>query len=189
LNGQTKLIISFWVLFLLSNFEQPDGNNMLYVLAPLRNLSIRKKSVGSAELALEKMTREFLTVATNVQHCQLLFDNTNRNIEEPRLEVYSARPTFKTSDDALVDLAKKLGSGGANIFVTSDRELIQRLTQCGVLICKPKDWFRTVAKALHAVSFLFFIILTIFRKVDKIWMIGLIIGSKVLKLPHVAFSY
>jgi len=122
-----------------------DGNNMLFVLGPIRSLALKKKNFQKAEGILERIAHEF-TKRTQLEMCTLIFDDTNTNFQRDHFKVLSARPQFITSDDALVQMAKEIKKG---IFVTSDRELIQRLEECGVTICKPKQWFQMVAKILH----------------------------------------
>ena len=95
-------------------------------------------------MALEAMARAF-TSAMQLKKCSLLFDDTKRKVEEANFEVYSSRPTFVTSDDALVECAKQ---GSKAVFVTSDRELIERLTEQGGTICSPKTWFGFAARVL-----------------------------------------
>lgn len=119
-----------------------DGNNMLYVLGPIRGLALKRNTRG-AELALEAIARAF-TEKMQLEKCTLIFDDTSRKVDETNFEVYSARPTFVTSDDSLVESAKK----EKGVFVTSDRELIQRLEQQGGIIVSPKTWFRFVARML-----------------------------------------
>jgi len=117
-----------------------DGNNMLFVLAPLRNLAIKHRNIKEAERILSTMARKFAQ-DMKIENCTLIFDDTKLRVDEPHFKVCSARPSYSTSDDALVDFAK-INKG---IFVTSDRELINRLKECGGIIIKPKQWFQLVA--------------------------------------------
>ena len=74
-----------------------------------------------------------------------------------RLELSSARPHFKTSDDQLVAWATaakqdgKLGAPGHALYVTSDRELSQRLHSAGAFVCKPKEFLKFVT-AVHSAA-------------------------------------
>jgi len=117
-----------------------DGNNMLFVLAPLRNLAIKQRNISEAERILSTMARKFAQ-DMKIENCTLIFDDTKLRVDEPHFKVCSARPSYSTSDDALVDFAK-INKG---IYVTSDRELINRLKECGGTIIKPKSWFQLVA--------------------------------------------
>ena len=73
-----------------------------------------------------------------------------------RLELSSARPHFKTSDDQLVAWATaakqdaKLGAPGHALYVTSDRELSQRLHAAGAIVCKPKEFLKFATAVLSA---------------------------------------
>ena len=73
-----------------------------------------------------------------------------------RLELSSARPHFKTSDDRLVAWATaakqdaKLGAPGHALYVTSDRELSQRLHAAGAIVCKPKEFLKFATAVLSA---------------------------------------
>jgi len=124
-----------------------DGNNMLYVLSPIRSL-VLKRNNRAAEEALEALAKKFCS-ALKLEHCTLIFDDTKRVLKEEKFEVCSARPSFVTSDDALVDWAKRNKDRPA-VYVTSDRELLHRLKECGnhVFLCKPKEWFFYVAQVL-----------------------------------------
>jgi len=121
---------------------------MLYVVAAIRSLVLKRKS-AAAESALEALARSFCA-ALNLKHCTLIFDDTKRIVSEAAFTVCSARPSFSTSDDALVEMAKATGNCPA-VYVTSDRELLSRLKQCGnhVILCKPKEWFYFVANTLN----------------------------------------
>jgi len=122
-----------------------DGNNMLYVLSPIRSLVLKGKS-ADAEAALEALARKFAEALK--LECTLIFDDTKRSVKEEHFVVCGARPSFSTSDDALVEWSK--GIDKPSLFVTSDRELLFRLKMVGehVLLCKPKEWFRYVARVL-----------------------------------------
>jgi len=127
-----------------------DGNNMLYVVSSIRAL-VLKRNTRAAEGALEALARSFSS-ALNLKHCTLIFDDTKRLATEESFSVCSARPSFATSDDALVEMAK--ANTEPAVFVTSDRELLNRLEASGkhVLLCKPKEWFFFVARTLSGAS-------------------------------------
>jgi hypothetical protein len=127
-----------------------DGNNMLYVVSSIRALVLKRKN-RAAEAALEQLARSFSS-ALNLKHCTLIFDDTKRLVTEEAFSVCSARPAFSTSDDALVEMAK--ANTEPAVFVTSDRELLNRLEASGkhVLLCKPKEWFLFVARTLGGAS-------------------------------------
>jgi len=124
-----------------------DGNNMLFVVAPIRSLVLKRKG-KDAEAALEALARKF-AAALNLEHCTLIFDDTRRTSSQDKsFTVCSARPAYRTSDDALVQMAQQ--TEVPSLYVTSDRELLQRLEASGnhVVLCKPKEWFLFVAKTL-----------------------------------------
>jgi len=125
-----------------------DGNNMLFVVAPIRSLVLKRKG-KVAEAALEALARKFAS-ALNLEHCTLIFDDTRRTSSQDKsFTVCSARPAYRTSDDALVQIAQQ--TEVPSLYVTSDRELLQRLEATGnhVVLCKPKEWFLFVAKTLN----------------------------------------
>jgi len=127
-----------------------DGNNMLYVVGAIRSLVLKRKS-AAAESALETFARSFAR-ALNLKHCTLVFDDTRKSVSEENFSVCSARPTFTTSDDALVEWAKACEHPA--VYVTSDRELLHRLNECGgkAILCKPKEWFYYAANVLAAAN-------------------------------------
>jgi len=114
---------------------------MLFVLSPLRDLAIKQRNIPEAEKVLSSMARKFAEVM-KLESCILIFDDTLFKVDEPHFRVCSARPTYPTSDDALVDFAKNQ----KGVFVTADRELIARLKECDCNTFRPKEWFHLVAK-------------------------------------------
>lgn len=124
-----------------------DGNNMLFVVAAVRSLVLKRKT-AAAESVLEAFARKFAS-AMGVKHCTLIFDDTKKSVVETGFTVCSARPSYPTSDDALVEYAQT-NTGTASVFVSSDRGLMARLRECGdhVILVKPKDWFHYAASVL-----------------------------------------
>ena len=57
---------------------------------------------------------------------------------------------YKIADDALVAMAEQVDANErANcLFVTSDRELRNRLTTVGVKLGKPKQWLKLACKQI-----------------------------------------
>eukprot|EP01118_Nematostelium_gracile_P015190 TRINITY_DN602_c0_g1_i1.p1 TRINITY_DN602_c0_g1~~TRINITY_DN602_c0_g1_i1.p1 ORF type:complete len:257 (+),score=77.03 TRINITY_DN602_c0_g1_i1:97-867(+) len=121
-----------------------DGNNMLFVVSSIRKLAIKRGDRRQAEAALETIVSGFVQ-KTTYDKCVLMFDSTKRSFENNKLKVCSARPQFSTSDDALVEIAKV--NKGAT-FVTSDRELTNRLIAQGAVVFKPGHWFKFAASTL-----------------------------------------
>jgi len=124
-----------------------DGNNMLFVMAALRSLVLKKKNLRSAEKLLAALAKKF-TQLMKLNKCNLVYDDTNLAISEEHFSVSSARPAFSTTDDAFVDCAVK--STAPAMYVTSDRGLIKRLTESNTqsVIVKPKVFFYYVARVL-----------------------------------------
>jgi len=125
-----------------------DGNNMMYVANAMRKFAIKKKSM--AEAILTSFARRFKEVA-NIK-LTIIFDDASKTIEENRFCVFRARPAFATSDDALVQLAGALDDKKSAMFVTSDRELLQRLDEKGVILVKPKNWMAYAAERIREVT-------------------------------------
>jgi len=132
-----------------------DGNNMLYVCAPIRSLVIRRQ-FREAEEALRAFANEVAAILGLAQ-CVLLFDVLHSDeVQTEKFVVSSARPSYPTSDDLLVKWAEdRYGNNNSNpirpVFVTSDVELKVRLTSSAqVYICKPKEWFLFGAKLLNS---------------------------------------
>jgi len=125
-----------------------DGNNMLYVANAMRKFAIKKK--GLAEDILTSFARRFREV-TNAR-VTIIFDDSNKTVDEPGFSVFRARPGFATSDDALVQLAGALEEKKGSMFVTSDRELLERLEEKGVILVKPKNWMAFAAERIREVT-------------------------------------
>jgi len=125
-----------------------DGNNMLFVLSALRSLVLKKRNRRSAENLLAALARKF-TQHMKLNKCNLVYDDTNLAVSEEHFSITSARPSYSTTDDAFVDCSIK-SSGQAAIYVTSDRGLINRLTESNSqsIIVKPKAFFHYVARVL-----------------------------------------
>jgi hypothetical protein len=135
-----------------------DGNNMLFVEKEIRTLFIKKKT-NLAQQLLINLSIEFCNLFQNVNNLIIFFDSTdlkydsedirennitiNNNKLGLKIKLISARPNYKTSDDALVEFAS---SGQINLdsslFVTSDKGLIQRLQDKNVkFIMRSGKWF------------------------------------------------
>ena len=135
------------------NFLYLDGNNMLFVDNSIRKDCLNKKR-QDGELKLSNLTFEFMK-RTNTKGC-LVFDNTsqvfNKESEGVFLKVTSAYPEFESSDDAF-----KVWAGGldatklkSSLFVTSDRELKERLLEKGVgLVLKSGEFFDLLKETLN----------------------------------------
>jgi len=86
----------------------------------------------------------------------VIFDNTNLVYEKvlsngTKFTVTSARPSFKTSDDALVVFNEKQNPDVRmkSLVATSDRELCQRLKNLGTNVMKSKIFLSVICKAVN----------------------------------------
>lgn len=130
-----------------------DGNNMLFVLAALRSRAIKRK-MPEAEIILGDMAKAWLSASPSLMKLTLIFDETDLAVEQEKMVICSARPTFATSDHALIDWAQKASpEEAASIGVfTSDRGLNAELKKCGIHVFSSKMWFKLAAKALAVES-------------------------------------
>lgn len=66
----------------------------------------------------------------------------------------SARPQFKTSDDAIVDFNEKQSPEVRikSLIATSDRGLCDRLTNLGAHVMKSKMFLSAICKAVNGTS-------------------------------------
>eukprot|EP01115_Flamella_aegyptia_P010441 TRINITY_DN463_c0_g1_i3.p1 TRINITY_DN463_c0_g1~~TRINITY_DN463_c0_g1_i3.p1 ORF type:complete len:341 (+),score=162.25 TRINITY_DN463_c0_g1_i3:148-1170(+) len=126
-----------------------DGNNMLFVLGALRGRVLGRK-MKEAEYILELMAKAWQST-TRIEMCTLIFDDTKTNRVENGFKVCSARPTFKTSDDALIQWSQAIPvSERSKVAIfTSDRALTESLQKIGVQVFKSKMWFNAAANALR----------------------------------------
>jgi hypothetical protein len=134
-----------------------DGNNMLYVAAPVRQMSIHQKW-DSAELALSSVAFEFMKkVLPPSVKTTMVFDSASQSVLQSyradNFQILSARPAFATSDDALVQWVQENASASSPVIsmvVTSDKELQRRLAAVsGVVLVKPKVWMEYAASMLE----------------------------------------
>eukprot|EP01090_Pellita_catalonica_P001232 TRINITY_DN1092_c0_g1_i1.p1 TRINITY_DN1092_c0_g1~~TRINITY_DN1092_c0_g1_i1.p1 ORF type:complete len:389 (-),score=64.75 TRINITY_DN1092_c0_g1_i1:72-1238(-) len=129
-----------------------DGNNMLFLTKYLRELTLSKRRSAAEEL-LSSIACEF-GKAQQLSNVTMAYDATKLpNIPaDPTAATqfvqFCARPKYKTADDYLVELATNDPKVSSAVFVTSDRELCERLKSAGALLVKPKKWL------IHAASVL-----------------------------------
>jgi len=127
-----------------------DGNNMLFVLNVIRSRVLRK-SVASAENLLQFMASKWAQVNNKkITHVTLIFDETNKNSKQDTLFVCSARPVFRTSDDALISWIQQTPPDQIKqtVVFTSDGALGAKLIELGAQVFKSKCWFSIVASSL-----------------------------------------
>ena len=130
-----------------------DGNNMLFVDGSIRNDCLNKKR-NNGELKLSNLVFEFMK-KTNTTGC-LVFDRTNQVFNKESdgvfLKVISAYPEFESSDDAFKVWAGGLDATKLNssLFVTSDRELKEKLIEKGVgFVLKSGEFFHLLKNTLN----------------------------------------
>ena len=109
-----------------TNIEQVylDGNNMMFVVNSLRRLCLNRagqkteRAIGEIASAWNERMR--------VPNVELIFDSTRQVDQIGTVKVSSAQPKYRTTDDMLVELARRPDNQGKNkrtIVVTSDRAL------------------------------------------------------------------
>jgi len=77
----------------------------------------------------------------NLKKTILMFDDTKLEEKtDSNFSLICARPKYKTSDDYFVVLSKDVEIPSSCLFVTSDKELRERLKENGVKICSPKKF-------------------------------------------------
>jgi len=134
-----------------------DGNNMLFLNSTLRHNTLRRKKKKS-----EKIITNAVEQFCNNNQFDLvivIFDQTNLVYEKvlsngTKLVVTSARPQFKTSDDAIVDFNEKQSPEVRikSLIATSDRGLCDRLTNLGAHVMKSKMFLSAICKAVNGTS-------------------------------------
>jgi len=130
-----------------SEFERlfVDGNNLMYLTAGLRKLTLQKKK-RQAEQALANIV-EIFSAKFRVTSI-LIFDGTQTKESKVLqngsvMSITSARPEFSTSDKALIHWAKNNpDSAKKTLVVTSDRALSGELAISCVKTVKPARWLK-----------------------------------------------
>jgi len=126
-----------------------DGSNLVWIHPHIRQLVLAKKYAVVESIFFE-LVKQFAQ-KTNLKRATLIFDvsgtETVQQLGDCTVVVCSARPSFKTSDDALVAWAQKDPQiAQAAAYITSDRELHGRLVEAKAkYVVRPKHWFNFVA--------------------------------------------
>ncbi|CAF1137373.1 unnamed protein product, partial [Didymodactylos carnosus] len=107
-----------------SNIDQVylDGNNMMFVIDSLRRLCLNRQGKKTENIIgqIASAWNEKL----QIPHVNLIYDSTNQVETIGTVNIQSARPKYKTTDDMLIDLAKQNhGKNEHTIVVTADRAL------------------------------------------------------------------
>ncbi|CAF1324818.1 unnamed protein product [Adineta steineri] len=122
-----------------------DGNNMMFVIDSLRRLCLNR--------AGKKTERAIADIAAawnehmHIPNVDLIFDSTRQLDQVGSIKVSSAQPSYKTTDDMLIDIAQRTNNQHT-IIVTSDRALAIQLKHEGCLLVKPYAWFAHCAMIL-----------------------------------------
>ena len=101
-----------------------DGNNMMFVIDSLRRLCLngaRKKT----ERAIAQIAAAW-NKQMHIDNVDLVFDSTRQLDSIESVRVSSAQPQYKTTDDMLIDIARRTEhkeNNARTIVVTSDRAL------------------------------------------------------------------
>lgn len=109
-----------------NNIEQVylDGNNMMFVVDSLRRLCLNRAG-KKTERALAEIAAAW-NDQLRIPNVELIFDATNQLDRVGSVLVSSAQPRFATTDDMLLDIARRPENRERNkqtIVVTSDRAL------------------------------------------------------------------
>jgi len=127
-----------------------DGNNMLFVDNNIRSDCLKKnRKIGEKKLG--QICLEYCKL-NGYKEVLLVFDRTKDTYELKsdgvQLRVLSAHPEFEISDDAFVEWAGRMNAEDRDVtlFVTSDRELIQRLKDKKVNMILKSGEFMKLAK-------------------------------------------
>jgi len=124
-----------------------DGNNLIFVLQPIRALALQRR-MPDAEYALQLIAQEWIK-AINIP-ATLIFDDTHKKLDQNGFRVCSAKPTFSTSDEALIHWASQMipAKASKTIVFTSDRGLSEELCKYGIQVLKSKVFFKIAAPIL-----------------------------------------
>jgi len=133
-----------------------DGNNLLYMFDNVRNLAIKQNGKGKAQEILVGAFEMFASIVDGLSELIIYFDLTTTVYEKilennTKFMIKSARPTFSTSDDALVFDVEESDPEKRKkcLFVTSDNGLCSRLTALGTTIVKPKLFLTIVLRKIY----------------------------------------
>ncbi|CAF1210354.1 unnamed protein product [Adineta steineri] len=119
-----------------------DGNNMMFVVDSLRRLCLNRAG-KKTERAIGEVAAAW-NQQMHIPNVELIYDLTRQLDQIDTVKVTSAQPTYKTTDDMLVDIVRRPENHEKNkrtIVITSDRALAVLLQREGCLLVKPKNWF------------------------------------------------
>lgn len=109
-----------------ANIEQVylDGNNMMFVVNSLRRLCLNRNG-QKTERAIGEIASAW-NDKMRIPNVELIFDSTRQLDQIGTVKISSAQPKYRTTDDMLVEIARRPENQGKNkrtIVVTSDRAL------------------------------------------------------------------
>ncbi|CAM4767806.1 unnamed protein product [Rotaria magnacalcarata] len=119
-----------------------DGNNMMFVVNSLRRLCLNRAG-KKTERALAEIASAW-NEQMHIPNVEIIFDATSQLDQIGSVKISSAKPTHRTTDDMLVEIARKPENREKNkrtIIITSDRALAALLQREGCLLMKPNNWF------------------------------------------------
>jgi len=130
-----------------------DGNNLFYLTAGLRMLTI-KRNTRETETVLAEITEAFTETKNNLV-TTLIFDNSKLPLinkilkNNSTFQTTTARPEYPTSDDALITWARNNPEiAPKSLFITSDKALGVELSLTGAKVVKTGLWMGFVKKTL-----------------------------------------
>jgi len=141
--------------FFADNFSKIylDGNNMLFIENQIRALVLQKSKRTTGEQILANIASHF-TRSINLRNAGfqtvLMFDASNlHGITDQNIQVVSGREIgFGIADDALVSIASALQETDKILFVTSDRELQNRLHDLGMYVIKSGTFMKCAKRVI-----------------------------------------
>ena len=98
-----------------------DGNNMMFVIDSLRRLCLNRAG-KKTERAIAQIAAAW-NEQMHIANIDLIYDSTRQLDQIGSVKVSSAQPQFKTTDDMLIDIARRSENNARTIVVTSDRAL------------------------------------------------------------------
>ena len=110
-----------------------DGNNMMFVVDVLRRLCLKREG-NRTQRAIGEIAAAW-NEQMHVPHVELIFDSTDQTDPIGSVRVTSAKPTYSTTDDMLLDLVRdKSAKNRHTVVVTADRALAIQVSDYFLLI-------------------------------------------------------
>ena len=120
-----------------------DGNNMMFVVNSLRRLCLNRAG-KKTERALGEIASAW-NEHMHIPNVDLIFDVTRQLDQVGSVRVSSAQPKYRTTDDMLVEFARRPDNHEKNkrtIVVTSDRALAALVSRknCSLFVLRSKEY-------------------------------------------------